>query len=141
MAAMPRPAARPLHAAACSPGAGPSHQANTAAATSAATKAVPNTCAGCRLLASTGIPVSRDQALRNSGPYQMPPSTNADTAAATTANQFSSIAIPPGPNECSCECVRFGREADAQRALADVDHAGQAHHRFMELDVVVAAGT
>src|SRR5690606_13658740 len=128
IAAMPRPATTPWWTAPWRSGRGPSHQANAAADTSAATKATPNTCAGCRLFASKSMPASRDQALRNNGPYQIPPSTNADTAATTTASQFSSM--PSSPLSLSFEPVRFGREADHQRALADVDHPGQAHHRF-----------
>src|SRR3546814_7113116 len=38
------------------------------------------------------------------------------------------------------ELVRLGGEADDHGALADVDHAGQAHHALEHLDVVRAAG-
>src|SRR3546814_4679919 len=38
------------------------------------------------------------------------------------------------------ELVRLGGEADYHGALADVDHAGQAHHALEHLDVVRAAG-
>src|SRR3546814_6349317 len=38
------------------------------------------------------------------------------------------------------ELVRLGGEADYRGALADVDHAGQAHHALEHLDVVRAAG-
>src|SRR3546814_12501990 len=38
------------------------------------------------------------------------------------------------------ELVRLGGEADDHGALADVDHAGQAHHALDHLDVVRSPG-
>src|SRR5690606_17014163 len=136
IAAMPKPASTPRRTAYSSSGAGPIHQAKATAATSAATSAVPNTLAGCFGFAPMSMPASRHHAFLNSGPYQMPPMTKADTAAATTASQFSSMRHSPS----SFERVRLGGEAHAQRALADVDHAGQAHHRLEHLDVLLATG-
>ena len=87
-ATKPRPATTPSRIAVRSPGAGPMIQSNAAAAARLATNAAANTPARCAGGLEGSTPASRHQARRNSGPYQMPPSAKADSAATTIPSQF-----------------------------------------------------
>src|SRR3970040_1469903 len=78
---------------------GPRNTANTAAASRLHANATAKIRAGCDGAASGSIPASRHQARLNNGPYQSPPSANADTAAARIASQLRSgmfIGSSPG---------------------------------------------
>src|SRR5688572_4134636 len=59
------------------------------------TNAVAKMRAGCRGAVSGSTPASAHQAFLNNGPYQIPPSRKADSAAAMTASQLRSIGGMP----------------------------------------------
>src|ERR1700748_2585822 len=84
------PAAKPAPMPSIRAGLGPRNMANTADWISDRTKAPPNITALLPLrMASSLTPAAAAQGLANSAEYQSPPSTKLESAAASTANQFT----------------------------------------------------